>query len=129
MSQRSFRVAIFAETYLPYLSGVTVSTEALARGLGSLGHRVLLAAPRPARGESPGTAGAPGPEPEYAWLPSYQPPLPAPPGYRMPLPLPSEALRRARQFGPDVLHAQSPFVSGLMARRTAQRAGVPLVFT
>jgi hypothetical protein len=45
------RVAIFTETYLPYLSGVTVSTEALARGLGRAGHDVLLVAPRPRREE------------------------------------------------------------------------------
>jgi glycosyltransferase involved in cell wall biosynthesis len=129
VSGEPLRVAIFGESYLPYLSGVTVSTEALARGLGAEGHHVLLVAPRPASGESPTTAGAPGPEPEYAWLPSYQGPPPAPPGYRMPLPLPSDALRRARAFAPGVVHAQSPFVSGLMARRLAQRSGAPLVFT
>jgi glycosyltransferase involved in cell wall biosynthesis len=47
----------------------------------------------------------------------------------MPIPLPSPALRAARDFAPDVVHAQSPFVSGLMARRLAQRARAPLVFT
>lgn len=129
MTAGGLRVAIFAESYLPYLSGVTVSTEALARGLGGLGHRVLLVAPAPRRGDAPGGAGAPGPDPEYAWLPSYQGPPPAPPGYRMPLPLPSAALRRASAFAPDVVHAQSPFVSGLMARRLAQRQRAPLVFT
>jgi len=123
------RVAIFGESYLPYLSGVTVSTEALARGLGAQGHHVLLVVPRPASGEAPTGAGAPGPDPEHAWLPSYQGPPPAPPGYRMPLPVPSDALRRARDFAPDVVHAQSPFVSGLMARRLAQRLRAPLIFT
>jgi 1,2-diacylglycerol 3-alpha-glucosyltransferase len=129
VSGPALRVAVFGESYLPYLSGVTVSTEALVRGLGAQGHRVLLVAPRPARGDEPSTAGSPGPDPEYAWLPSYQGPPPAPPGYRMPVPLPSDALRRAREFAPQVVHAQSPFVSGLMARRLAQRAGAPLVFT
>ncbi len=123
------RVAIFAESYLPYLSGVTVAIEALARGLGAVGHAVLLVAPRPAGGAEPGSAGAGGPEPEHAWLPSYQAPRPAPSGYRIPMPVPSDALRRAREFAPDVVHAQSPFVSGLMARRLAQRRGIPLVFT
>jgi glycosyltransferase involved in cell wall biosynthesis len=47
----------------------------------------------------------------------------------MPWPVPSSALRRALDFAPDVVHAQSPFVSGLMARRLAQRRRVPLVFT
>jgi glycosyltransferase involved in cell wall biosynthesis len=129
MGDAPLRVAVFGESYLPYLSGVTVSTEALVRGLGAAGHEVLLVAPRPASGAEPGTAGAPGPEPAYAWLPSYQGPPPAPPGYRMPIPLPSDALRRARDFAPHIVHAQSPFVSGLMGRRLAQRAGAPFVFT
>ena len=125
----SLRVAIFGESYLPYLSGVTVSTETLARGLRAAGHQVLLVVPRPADGGEPPSAGAPGPSPTYAWLPSYQPPPPGPPGYRMPWPVPSEALRMARDFAPQVVHAQSPFVSGLMARRTAQHTGARLVFT
>jgi glycosyltransferase involved in cell wall biosynthesis len=123
------RVAIFAESYLPYLSGVTVSADALARGLGAAGHDVLVVAPRPADGAPPPAAGATGPDPAYAWLPSYQPPRPAPPGYRMPWPLPSAALRTAADFDPDVVHAQSPFVAGLLARRIAQRCRAPLVFT
>jgi 1,2-diacylglycerol 3-alpha-glucosyltransferase len=123
------RIAIVAESYLPYLSGVTVSTETLARGLGDAGHEVLLLAPRPSDGAQPATAGAPGPSPRYAWLPSYQAPPPAPSGYRMPWPVPSGALSLARDFGPHVVHAQSPFLAGLMARRLAQRTGAPLVFT
>ena len=129
MSERSLRIAIFGETYLPYLSGVTVATEALARGLGAAGHEVLLVVPRPAGGEQPGTAGALGPDPRIAWLPSFQVPGPAPHGYRVPLPVPSAALRAATAFTPDVVHAQSPFVSGLMSRRLARRVGAPLVFT
>jgi glycosyltransferase involved in cell wall biosynthesis len=128
-SPRRLRVAIFAETYLPYLSGVTVSTEALARGLGAAGHDVLLVAPRPERGQVPGSAGAAGPEPQVAWLPSFQLPRPAPAGYRVPWPVPSAALREAERFRPDVVHAQSPFVSGLMARRIARTTGAALVFT
>ena len=123
------RVAIFGESYLPYLSGVTVSTEALARGLGAAGHRVLLVAPAPRRGSLPGAAGALGPDPRVAWLPSLQLPGPAPAGYRVPWPLPSPALRAAVAFAPEIVHAQSPFVSGLMARRVARRVGAPLVFT
>lgn len=128
-ADRPLRIAIFAETYLPYLSGVTVSTEALARGLAEAGHEVLLVAPRPAAGLEPGSAGATGPEPHVAWLPSFQVPGPAPVGYRVPWPVPSAALAAAAAFRPEVVHAQSPFTSGLMARRLARRAGAPLVFT
>lgn len=126
---RPLRIAIFGETYLPYLSGVTVSTEALARGLGAAGHEVLLAVPRPAEGSEPGTAGASGPDPRVAWLPSFQAPGPAPAGYRVPMPIRSAALDAVVAFKPQIVHAQSPFTSGLMARRMARRLRAPLVFT
>lgn len=135
-AERALRVAIFGESYLPYLSGVTVATEALSRGLRAAGNDVLLVAPRPAAGAHPGTAGAEpgtagalGPDPEVAWLPSFQLPGPAPAGYRVPWPISSAALRAATAFAPDLVHAQSPFTSGLMAQRLARHLGVPLVFT
>jgi 1,2-diacylglycerol 3-alpha-glucosyltransferase len=123
------RVAVFAESYLPYVSGVTVSTDALARGLGLLGHEVLVVAPRPRRGDEPGEVGSPGPAPRHAWLPSYQLPAVAPAGYRMPWPLPFSGRRAVAGFNPDVVHTQSPFVVGLMARSVARRTGAPLVYT
>jgi 1,2-diacylglycerol 3-alpha-glucosyltransferase len=124
------RVVVTTESYLPYLSGVTVSVEALVRGLSARGHQVMLVAPRPRVGVEPGSTGAVGPDPEYAWLPSYEVPRLVPPSYRMPWPVDVRGvLRRAASFRPDVVHAQSPFVSGLFARSVARRAGAPLVFT
>jgi glycosyltransferase involved in cell wall biosynthesis len=129
------RVAIFGESYLPYLSGVTVATEALAHGLAAAGHEVLLVAPAPAKGSQPGSAAVDGEHAGdaaafgVAWLPSFQAPPPAPPGYRIPWPIPSSALRAAAAFRPQVIHAQSPFTSGLMARRLARLTGAALVFT
>ena len=124
------RVVLTTESYLPYLSGVTVSVDALARGLQAIGHEVLVVAPRPARGAWVDPIGSPGPAPRHAWLPSYQPPAIAPPDYRMPLPIPwIGALRELHAFAPDVVHAHSPFVTGLLARRLAHSVGAPLVFT
>jgi glycosyltransferase involved in cell wall biosynthesis len=119
------RVAIFAESYLPYRSGVTVSTDALAAGLAAAGHDVLLVAPRPAAVWPAVPAGV-----QVAWLPSYQLPALVPPDYRMPLPLAwRAAMREVLDFAPDVLHAQSPFASGLLALRLARRLDAPLIFT
>lgn len=124
------RILLATESYLPYVSGVTVSIDALARGLGAAGHEVLVLAPRPADGGERVLVGSPGPEPAHAWLPSYQLPRVAPPGYRMPWPLPaSGAARQARAFAPEVVHAHSPFVTGLLARGLAREAGAPLIFT
>jgi 1,2-diacylglycerol 3-alpha-glucosyltransferase len=124
------RVALTTESYLPYVSGVTVSVDALARGLGARGHDVVVIAPRPAAGSGPQTVGSPGPEPEIAWLPSYQLPRLVPPAYRMAWPNPwAGALREAAEWRPDVVHAHSPFVTGLLARNLARATGAPLVFT
>jgi 1,2-diacylglycerol 3-alpha-glucosyltransferase len=124
------RVALTSESFLPYLSGVTVSVDALARGLGALGHDVLVVAPHPSEDRQVVAVGSSGPEPEYAWLPSYQLPAVTPVGYRMPWPTPmASAWRRAEDFRPDVVHAHSPFVTGLLARRLARRLRAPLAFT
>lgn len=130
MSERPLRVVLTTESYLPYVSGVTVSVDALARGLGAMGHEVLVVAPRPAAGASLPQVGSPGPAPEHAWLGSYQLAGVVPPGYRMAWPNPgSSGWAAARSFRPDVVHAHSPFVTGLGARRLSRHAGAPLVFT
>ncbi|MEO6578954.1 MAG: glycosyltransferase [Candidatus Limnocylindria bacterium] len=124
------RIALFAESSLPYVSGVTVSVDALARGLGARGHHVMLVAPRPSGEGSVISVGSPGPAPRMAWAPSYGLPAIAPHGYRMPWPNPmSDAVRSARDFHPDVVHAHSPFVSGVMALRLARAVRAPLLFT
>ena len=124
------RVLLASESSLPYVSGVTVSVDTQARALGARGHEVLVLAPRPLDGREPDPAGAPGPAPRYAWLPSYQLPRIAPPGYRMPIPLPwTDAMAEARRFRPQIVHAHSPFLTGLLARRLSRAAGAPLVFT
>lgn len=124
------RVLLTTESYLPHQSGVTVAVDALARGLGARGHDVLVLAPRPAEGSALPDVGSPGPPPRHAWLESYQLPAVAPPDYRMPWPLPwSGALEAARAHRPQVVHAHSPFVTGLMARQVARAFAAPLVFT
>lgn len=124
------RVLLTTESALPYLSGVTVSVDSLARGLGARGHEVLVLGPRPAGGADPSPVGSPGPPPAYAWLPSYELPFLVPAGYRMPIPAPwADGIREAFRFAPDVVHAHSPFATGLIARRVARRVRAPLVFT
>ena len=124
------RIVLTTESHLPYVSGVTIAVDALARGLGARGHDVLVMAPRPAAGERPGEVGSSGPEPRYAWLESYQLPRLVPPSYRMPWPNPfARAMREARAFRPEVVHAHSPFVTGVLARRLSRMHRAPLVFT
>lgn len=130
MSTAPLRILLVAETALPYVSGVTVAIDALARGLGALGHEVLLLAPRPPGGAAAPEAGTGGPAPRTVWLPSAQLPPPAPRGYRIPLPLAGRRpMAEARAFAPHLVHVHSPFGAGVRGRRLARRLGVPLVFT
>ena len=122
------RIVLATESYLPYLSGVTVAVDALARGLGARGHEVLVLAPRPSPGAEVASVGSPGPDPRHAWLESYELPWLVPPLYRMPWPNPF-SLREARAFKPHIVHAHSPFVSGVLARRLARAVDAPLVFS
>ncbi|HEX7196621.1 MAG TPA: alpha-mannosyltransferase, partial [Candidatus Limnocylindria bacterium] len=61
------RVVLTTESYLPYVSGVTISVDGLARGLRARGHDVLVVAPRPAAGAPAAEGGASGPAPRMAW--------------------------------------------------------------
>ena len=95
MAERALRVVLTTESYLPYVSGVTVSVDALARGLGA-------AWPRGARGGAAArrgrvnrrASGRRGPSRPTPGFPSYQLPRVAPPGYRMAWPNPAAAAWR-----------------------------------
>ena len=45
------RIAIFTDTYPPYINGVSTSTFNLANCLKAKGHKVLVIAPRPTDGK------------------------------------------------------------------------------
>jgi len=112
------RVALFTNNYLPFRGGVTTAVETLRAGLEAGGHQAWIFAPG-ARGAA-----------DRPFVFRY-PAIPAPtyPGFAVPVPVSPRLARLARQFRPDVIHVQHPFLLGLTGRRLAQRLGVPLVFT
>jgi 1,2-diacylglycerol 3-alpha-glucosyltransferase len=108
------RIGLFTECYRPIQNGIVSSIDALAHVARAEGHEATVVTPR-----VPGFAD---PEGGVVRLPSL--PLPTRTAYRFTLPyLP----RAARAFA--IVHAHSPFVTGLLALREARRARVPLVFT
>jgi 1,2-diacylglycerol 3-alpha-glucosyltransferase len=113
------RVALFTNNYLPFRGGVTTAVETLRQGLEGLGHpaRVLAPAARPPVVDPP-------------WVFRY-PSIPAPtyPGFALPVPFSPRVQRLARDFAPDIVHAQHPFLLGPAARRFARRQRRPMVFT
>lgn len=101
------------ESFLPTLNGVTTSVCRVAQSLRALGHEAMILAPGPAPATFEGFA--------VRGLPSVT-------VRQFPTGVPTPALRRALEdFGPDVVHAASPFVLGARALQLADRAGTPAV--
>ncbi|WP_314146935.1 glycosyltransferase family 1 protein [uncultured Leifsonia sp.] len=108
------RVAVVSESFLPTVNGVTNSVLRVLDHLAAVGHEAIVICP---------DAGAPA---EYAGFRIHQVPSIA---YRQfPVGLPSPQVQRIlARFGPDVLHAASPFLLGAQAIAAANRLGVPSV--
>ena len=107
------RVAIVTESFLPSLNGVTTSVLRVLDHLRAHGHEAIVICP----GKAPA---------HYAGFPVYS--LPAVPYKGFNVGVPGIALTRAlRDFGPDVLHAASPFALGAQALAVAQRESIPSV--
>lgn len=107
-------MAVVSESFLPTVNGVTTSVLRVLDHLAAQGHQAIVICP---------DAGAPA---EYAGFRIHQVPSIA---YRQfPVGLPSPQVQRILSgFGPDVLHAASPFLLGAQAIAAANRLGVPSV--
>lgn len=112
------RVALFAESFLPHVNGVTNSVLQVVHHLEEQGHETLVVAPRGGgRDEAPRL--------RTELVASL--PLPAYPDVRVAL----APVRRMRavleRFRPDVVHLASPFVLGWQALLAAESVGIPVV--
>ena len=114
------RIAIFTDTYPPYVNGVSTSCFNLAKVLKAHGHDVLVVAPRPTKGKLElvdGVLYIPG-----AYLKRYY-------GFRMTNIFASKPVKIIKKFKPDVIHNQTDFTIGVLARRAAKKLKVPIVYT
>ncbi|MFH1683658.1 MAG: glycosyltransferase [Candidatus Margulisiibacteriota bacterium] len=112
------RVALFSNSYLPYLSGITISVKMLKDELRSLGHTVYIVGPKyPGHKEI---------DPQIFRLPS----LPATyPGYRFVFPYSFSIFNRLKGEKIDLIHAHQPFGVGLAALLLARRMKIPFVYS
>src|SRR3989339_972210 len=105
-------IAFFMDSYKPYISGVTNSAEILAKNLRRLGHRIYIFAPAyPGHVET---------DPDIIRFPSIAGGYPK---FRLAIPV----IREMPSV--DLIHAHSPFQSGLLARFIARQKKVPLVYS
>ena len=117
--ERPLRIAVFSDSFLPILNGVSVSIDSLVSELRNRGHSVHLY-----------TAGSPfykDPDPNTFRFPAIevpvwkQYPLAYPPFYGM--------LRKFRRSTYDVVHTHTPFTIGFVGMRWAESHNLPLVST
>ncbi len=106
------RIAFFADSYKPYLSGVTNSAEILVNELRALGHRVYVLAPRyPNHTDT---------DADIIRFPSFSGGYPK---FRLAVPI----VREIPEV--DIIHSHSPFQAGLLARFVARQRRIPFVYS
>lgn len=113
------KIAIFSDSALPILNGVSISIDSLITELRNRGHSVHLFTARHPKANRA--------EPntyrfraiETPWTKGY--PLAFPPFYRM--------LLKFRRHEFDVIHTHTPFTIGFVGMRWAESHGIPLVST
>jgi glycosyltransferase involved in cell wall biosynthesis len=110
------RVALFTETFLPKLDGITNTLRHILPGLREQGHAVCAIAPRPAISDYAGA--------RVLAVPSFA--FPAYPEVRLGLLVPS-AWRALDAFQPDLVHLVGPTFLGLAGLVYARRRRLPVL--
>lgn len=114
------RIAIFAETYYPFISGVVTHIETLKLGLEAQGHQVLIVTMSP--------------KAEHHYIKDgvlYCPALPLKRiyGYGVANPLNLQRLRIIAEFDPDIIHIHTEFTMGIFGLWAAKQLKKPVVYT
>jgi len=116
--RQTMRIAMFSDSYYPYVSGVTRAVATARQTLAAMGHEVALFCPAyPGAGKEPGL---------YR-LPSFRAPTNA--GYYVAAPFFAGLRRTLSSLRPDVIHIHSPFNLGKAGYTAGRRLGIPVVFT
>lgn len=109
------RIALLTDAYWPGVNGIIRFVSLHKRILEEMGHQVFVF-----------TGGPPSPQDEPGVIRSFGLPHPDP-GYRLTFGYSRQAIALLRAM--DVLHANQPAMSGLLALRYGHRFGIPVVLT
>jgi len=113
------RIGLFTESYPPLINGVSTSVQTLIAQLEHAGHDVFVFTSR-----SPKHKDA---RPHVYRFPSVN--ALVEPDYVLPIPISPAIAAAIPRLGLDLVHSQSPFLLGLLARRVARRHGLPHLST
>lgn len=114
------RIAIFTETYFPFISGVVTHIQTLKEGLEAEGHQVLIVTLNP-------KAKHHYVKDNILYCPAIS--LKKIYGYGIANPLNLQRLSIVKKFNPDIIHVQTEFTMGIFGLFTADKLKVPVVYT
>lgn len=114
------KIAIFTETYFPFISGVVTHIETLKNCLEREGHEVLIVTTNP-------KALCHYVKDNVLYCPAI--PLKRIYGYGFSNPLNIQRLRIIRDFDPDIIHIHTEFSMGIFAQFAARKLKKPIVYT
>lgn len=114
------KIAVFTDTYPPFINGVSTSCYNLVKVLREHGHDVVVVAPRTTNGKlefKDGIIYIPGLELKRIY------------GYRLTNIYYRKAVKMLREFGVELIHNQTDVGVGQFARIAARQLNVPQVYT
>ncbi|SCJ48182.1 GDP-mannose-dependent alpha-mannosyltransferase [Anaerotruncus sp. 2789STDY5834896] len=114
------RIALFVETYLPYINGVVTHVHALKTGLEMLGHKVLVVTADPAVHHHKMEDGV-------LYCPCKK--IKKLYGYGLASPMSRRREKLLSEFHPDIIHVHQEFGIGLFGFQYAKRHKIPMVYT
>ncbi len=114
------RIAMFTETYLPYISGVVTYVKILKDELERKGHEVLIVAACPKKIRPKEVQGV---------MYCQSVPLKKLYGYGVSNPLNLVSFKRIADFKPELIHVHTEFSIGLLGMQAAKWLNVPMVYT
>jgi len=101
------KIAYFTDTFLPQINGVVSSLATLAGALGKKGYKIVIFAPKPARGREVHWKSE---NVEIQFLPSVKTFIYH--DFRAAVPISPKLLKIIRQKNPDIIHFQTTFFLG-----------------
>ncbi|MBO8140547.1 MAG: glycosyltransferase [Firmicutes bacterium] len=122
------KIAVFTDSYQPYVSGVVRSIDTFGAELLEMGHEVYIFGPRYYHQKSPASP-APSRQPALKVFRFWSVPVPTYRGFTVPVPISMHAETLLAKLGIEIIHAHTPFVMGVLALALARRRRLPLAFT
>ena len=114
------KIALFTDTYPPFINGVSTSTYNLAQIFKKNGHDVIVLTPRSDSGKLEYKDG-------IIYMPGFE--LKKMYGYRVTNIYSHRVIKFLKEFGVEIIHNQTDLGIGQFARIAARRLKVPLVYT